>query len=154
MSHTCLSDPVKLGPGMWTAIHQLASNIQSYADLHYAIQTIELYINRFKCMECRKHAQAYIQKNPLRQVLECNHKNHKGGIERCLFHYTWVFHDIVNQRLKKARMDEETAWSCHSGGGFDVCDDKCGEHDAYEAKATPQEAKPVFFVKSVPHTQK
>jgi hypothetical protein len=101
-----LSDPVKLGPGIWYTIHikaKLATNEkakQEFVDYMYLLH------DEFPCLNCRKHIQEYMSSHPFDLFENMTNEN---GKEIGMFKWTWMFHNAVNTRLNKPYLDWETA---------------------------------------------
>lgn len=136
-----LEDPKYFGSGVWFCIHTVAAQVKTYNDLVQAIKHIEGIIDNLKCGKCRHHAHEYLRKHPLKQCLDCKHTAHKGGIARCLFHWTVDFHNTVNAFLGKPIIGYDLAYTFYSEPTFEVCNTDCGsdktEGDKHEAKFVP-----------------
>ena len=122
MSHEhSSSDPKYIGPGTWSALHTMASNSK---DPKVFFEQLRIIVDNFKCMDCRKHAQEYLQEHPFDMYFTM--KDSKGrliGPAR----YMWEFHNTVNRRLGKPLLDWETAWNLYSQPDFGICAAGCGE---------------------------
>jgi hypothetical protein len=129
------------GPGIWYCIHTKASKVKNYNDMLDAIKDIRMYIEGFKCENCRGHATEYEKSHPLKNCLECKHQSHKGGLEMCLFKWTVDFHNAVNARLNKPVIGYEMAYEFYSDKMYIPCDTGCGSEKETKTQ--------VYFTKSV-----
>jgi len=127
-----ISDPKKIGPGVWGTWHALTLKQTSLEDKKILMTTIQWTIETFKCLVCRAHAIEYLADNPFPQLS-------KNGEE--LFIWTIDFHNVVNERLGKEYIDIEDAKKIWSGEN--VCLQDCdGEHPIdIEVMVTDEERK-------------
>ena len=108
------SDPTVFGPGLWFSIHTYAIRATTKARKHAFIDYMEMIAESLKCETCRMHATKYITENPMDRYIDD------------LFRWTWIFHNAVNQRLKKEELDYNTAHKLYANADTGICRSDCG----------------------------
>ena len=120
-----LSKPVKtvseiVGPGYWDNMHRLARYVRTDDDAKLVIGTIRNMELTFPCENCRKHIAEYLKQFPIEKVAA---SYDQYGYNLGYFKWTWVFHSVVNQRLKKTNLDYEAALGVYST--VETCNNTC-----------------------------
>ena len=101
-----MSDPVRIGPGIWFNIHMKAKKATDEKGKKEFIDDMYMYYDEFPCGNCREHIQEYMNTHSFEPFM--NMKNDKGR-EIGMFKWAWMFHNAVNTRLKKPYVEWETA---------------------------------------------
>jgi hypothetical protein len=102
------------GPGLWIAMHFMAARCKDEADKITLVKYIRMLTENMGCVWCRQHAKEYINEHPLRASWDN------------LFKWTVVFHNAVNERLKKPIMSLDDAAKIYMGNS-EVCTAECDE---------------------------
>lgn len=113
-----LSDPEIWGPGVWFNIHLFAAKANDTESKEFFITFINITVENLPCLQCRKHASQYLKHNPLIGFLT---DSDSDG----LFRWSWIFHNVVNTRLRKTQM----SWNVAHDMFYDkhgVCAGDCG----------------------------
>jgi len=113
-----LSDPKVFGPGMWSSIHIYAAEATTPERKNCFIDFITVLFSNLKCLNCRQHATAYLERHPPRDVID-----EPDG----LFRWTWMMHNVVNRRLGKPELSFEEASKLFLNGDEGVCAVNCGD---------------------------
>lgn len=106
-----LSDPKKIGPGVWYSIHvkaKLATNPVTKEDF---VKEIDFHYHNFPCANCREHIQEYVDTHPLKPFYTLIDEN---GIDVGLFKWSWYFHNTVNRRLGKPYLSWDDAYEMYN----------------------------------------
>ncbi|SNW62931.1 ERV/ALR sulfhydryl oxidase [Orpheovirus IHUMI-LCC2] len=114
----------KDGPPTWYIFHSnalVADESNSDQEKNCFISQFKTTCYNFRCLNCRKHATEYIEKNPIEPM-----KN----VEYGLFKYTFTFHNTVNKRIGKAIIDYETAFNMYKNRDDAACSIICGASEA------------------------
>tara|TARA_B100000401_G_C52813910_1_gene725613 strand:- start:3759 stop:4208 length:450 start_codon:yes stop_codon:yes gene_type:complete len=80
------------GKFTWALFHTCAAKINVEQEIPNLITMIELVCANLPCPDCRLHAKTYLQKNPIRKIV-----NNKDS----LIKYLHEFHNVVNLRTRK-----------------------------------------------------
>lgn len=129
-----ISNPKKIGPGVWGNWHTLTLKHTSIEEKKILMTVIRWTIETFPCLECRGHAMDYLADNPF-PVLS------KNGDE--LFIWTVDFHNTVNDRLGKEYIDVEDAKKLWSGEN--VCLQDCDGEPTVDIEVKPSEEEKASF---------
>jgi hypothetical protein len=120
-----LSDPIKIGPGVWYSIHvkaKLATTSDTKEDF---FKEIYFHYHNFPCANCRSHIQRYVDTHPLEEFHTMIDEN---GVDVGPFKWTWYFHNSVNKRLGKPYLSWNEAYKMYEldEGNIKPCTD-CGD---------------------------
>jgi hypothetical protein len=92
-----INDPSYTGPGKWTCMNIIASEIFSDEDEINAIKTIKIILDNMNC-SCSDHIRAYMLNHNIDNSRGIKDKNGRYiGVAK----YIWLFHNNVNIRLNK-----------------------------------------------------
>ena len=143
-----LSEPQVFGPGGWFFMHRLAAKVSNKEEMLRFIEVIKVYLTGLKCEQCHTHANAYEKSHPLDMLLKCDHKDHKGGIERCCYNWTWKFHTMVNERLKKVNVSEDDSYFFYRSDES-VCSKNCGQIMAHQPQTKSSGEKSISLFRAI-----
>jgi len=107
------SDPKVFGPKLWNRLHISARNAISDLQKRNFITYFYQEINNIPCETCRSRALEYIRQNPItiNPIIR-----DPSGVDATVFHYTWTFHNLVNEHLNKPQLTWEQACSLYRVG--------------------------------------
>jgi hypothetical protein len=123
MDTNALSDPQKIGPGIWFTLHFLAINALTNDEIEHIIKFIEQLALEFPCEDCAKHFQEYLEKNPITKTLNFDKDADFNSDE--LFKWVNAFHNAVNIRTQKTPVQHEEVQKFYALLGDYRCID-CG----------------------------
>lgn len=89
------------GPGEWYIIH--LSALKAPDERKY-FSFIRFILSTLPCEICRTHSEEYLKNNNLE-----NYKTNFVKEEERYFYWSWKFHNSVNERLGKRKVDYENA---------------------------------------------
>lgn len=118
--NTFPSKPEVAGPGLWLAIHLMASNIKNDLDKTAFIKFMKILASNLPCPACRQHMTQYLIDNPLEIHFD---------VDDGFFIYSINFHNYVNRRLGKPLMEYEEAVAIYRKEPDQVCTINCGDED-------------------------
>lgn len=95
-----IDEPHIFGPGYWRMLHQDAYDAETKEEIEFFIKRLARRLGTIPCGICREHALKYLAENPIER-----YRGVKGGV----FKWTVDFHNAVNARLGKLKVDLETA---------------------------------------------
>lgn len=107
-----ISDPKKVGPGIWYLIHSRSLKTVTMAQKQAYAQFVQETVTDIRCEDCKGHALKYIQNNPMHPYF--NVKDVKTGAEIGCFKWSFLFHNDVNRRLGKHELDFDTAFMLYA----------------------------------------
>jgi hypothetical protein len=93
-----VSDPQKIGIGIWISIHFKAKHAIDDVTKKEFIEYMHMWSEEFPCGTCRGHIQEYLRDHPFEPYM--NLKDDKGR-DIGMFRWSWLFHNAVNLRLHK-----------------------------------------------------
>jgi len=117
------TNPALIGPGLWFAIHNMAINATTDQLINCFIEfTTQLIINH-PCQECRTNGTIYLTNNPIDnyKIYVDENTDRKIG----MFYWSFLFHNVVNKRLRKPELDWDTAWNLYADTSAS-CTADCG----------------------------
>lgn len=85
-------DPKKDGRVIWQTIHLLAANAVSMEQRAAYVQFIMSLPTLYPCKKCRIHTGEFLKKNPITRYSDS---------AQLLLYWSWLFHESVNDKLKK-----------------------------------------------------
>ena len=103
------------GPGIWYVIHSLSIDIENDYELDNFREYFINIINNLPCPECKKHANEYYDKNPIKYALLGKYVggNYYYDFPVGVFEWTWSFHNFVNFHIGKDMLEFDTALSLY-----------------------------------------
>jgi len=107
------SDPKVFGPKLWNRLHISARNAISDIQKRSFITYFYQEINNIPCETCRTRALEYIRQNPI--TIDPIIRD-PAGMDATVFHYTWIFHNLVNEHLNKPQLTWEQACALYRVG--------------------------------------
>ena len=116
-----ISDPGKVGPGIWYVFFEQAISSKTKEEQKEFISLMKNIIDRMRCPVCKEHALKYLAENPPDKYLNITLP---GGENIGMFKYVWKFKKAVNKRLGKPEMDWDTAYGIYSKPES-VCTEVC-----------------------------
>ena len=123
---TFSTNPAVTGPGLWFFLHLKAYHATTEDNALELINDLWLLAKKHPCIVCRKHMGIYLNKHPPRDHIEyIDNTGRNVGI----FRYTWLFHNFVNQHLKKPIMSFDDAISQFEINEDVPCTEGCGGYD-------------------------
>lgn len=117
------SDPEVFGPGTWMSIHTYALDATTPERKKEFAHYIRVITSNLKCDTCKMHATKYVQDHPPERFF--NIKDEKSHAEIGCFKWSWIFHNDVNERIGKKKLDFNTALMMYVSSG-NTCTD-CGK---------------------------
>lgn len=153
MNQKILSDPVKIGPGLWIFIHLKAKNAVDPKGKEEFMSDMNLYYQEFPCAKCRGHLREYMDTHPFEPFMNMKDTN---GREIGLFKWTWMFHNAVNTRLHKPYLDWQTVYEMYELDKNEITPCvSCGEEEVPILKTDKSKIIQGYFLKKgVPETLK
>lgn len=133
MDVTVFSDPVKIGPGIWFAMHTDA--IKATTDSLKS--AFDIYVNalcdNFKCKKCQPHFRKFIDTHPF-----INYWNIYDELGRDIgfFKWTWELHNQVNKFLGKYQPTLQEAYDFFSNNEAGACFN-CGATAVHSTESAP-----------------
>lgn len=96
-------NPKKIGPGLWFLIHSAAWRSKKREDKIFFCKLIYQLAEDIRCSKCQSHFKEYLKKNPpeLCYAIKDNDKY------PWLFKWTFEFHNSVNERTGKKKLEFE-----------------------------------------------
>lgn len=110
----------KFYSGVWHSIHVTAAWCNTPKKIAFFKDWIREMQSKLSCEECRDHMIKYIEENPPDNAAN-------------MFVWSWEFHNAVNARLGKPKLEYEPAMKLYIEGGVRLCNEGCGTGDT----ATP-----------------
>ena len=93
-----VSDPERIGTGLWISIHLKAKHAIDEKSKEEFIDYMYLLGAEFPCGKCRGHLQEYLRDHPFEPYMNLvDEKGHPIGLQK----WSWQFHNAVNLRLHK-----------------------------------------------------
>ena len=144
--HEIIGKPSVFGPGKWSDIHTMAKWATTPERITAFINYIELIINTLPCSVCRGHANNYYGTNPPSKY--SNYVNEEGR-NIGMFYWSWIFHNTVNQRLRKPLVDLDVAFALYPDYNQNVpCSGNCG-NETTEPSTDTKPGTPMYPIQ--PH---
>lgn len=100
-----LSNPEKIGPGIWIFMHIKAVYAQTKELKDQFISDLYILSAEFPCANCRTHIQAYLKNHPFEPYMDLTDET---GEQVGMSKWAWQFHNAVNSRLGKPLMEWHT----------------------------------------------
>lgn len=122
MDGSTYTDPVKVGPGLWFAIHTMAVKAVNEQLKEAFVTNINALCDAHRCTMCRTHMRKFLDSHSLKNYWHV--KDHKGN-DVGFFKFTWEMHNEVNRFLRKHLPTLEEAYNYYSDAEAGVCTD-CG----------------------------
>jgi hypothetical protein len=97
----CFKDPKKFGPGIWFVIHSFAWKTRKREDKIFFCKLIYELSEDLRCSKCQEHFKEYLRNNPPELCFAINDES----TIPYLFKWSWNFHNSVNERIGKQKMD-------------------------------------------------
>lgn len=109
-----VSDPEKIGSGLWISIHLKAKHAIDEKSKEAFIDYMFLLGEEFPCGKCRGHLQEYLRDHPFEPYMNLeDEKGHQIG----MFKFSWLFHNAVNLRLHKPFVTWQNALAMYYSEG-------------------------------------
>jgi len=103
-----ISNPVVFGAGRWEILHSYASLCKTpEKKKEFATFVENVFGPTIKCLECRNHFLAMLEKYPVPFGSRRHPRGREWGEEDSVFKWTYSVHNIVNNRLNKPIMPWE-----------------------------------------------
>lgn len=117
-----LTLPDQIGQGKWDTIHSESVLADDETKQKTFCQLIRNMCKTFPCADCKKHFSDYLEKNPPEKYIGVKVRvdNKMENIGMAL--WAWIFHNVVNTRLKKPIMTWDNFKSVWIDG-IDFCDE-------------------------------
>lgn len=108
-SKTHLSMPHVFGPGRWDILHSYAKMCKTIEDKKQFANFVEnIFAPTIKCLECRNHFNAMLMEYPVPFSSRLYKSNNVWTELDSSFKWSWMVHNIVNERLNKPQISFET----------------------------------------------
>ena len=143
-----ITNPKYIGPGVWYDMHILGKNAIAPASKKLFIDYMNVLAKTFSCMECRTHIIAYMKINPFKPYLTVKNEE---GVEVGLFKWSWLFHNVVNRRIRHPEVSWEKAYSLYysdEGVCMSNCTGYSNEHETEESEHVNEDLEEDFSSKS------
>ena len=79
-------DVKKIGPGWWDMAHRISGDVKTPTERLRALMVSKYAVEKFPCLECREHIQAYEKLYPLSRVAPAYDSE---GRDLSLFKWWW-----------------------------------------------------------------
>ena len=116
----------EIGPSIWDTMHSFATQVTNQKKFQAFLLFIASIKELLPCEECRRHfilfAQKMLDKNSDLYIYNFNYKN---GV----FYWTWLVHNMVNERLGKPNFPYKTAYKMYYKSNNNVCKESCKFHN-------------------------
>ena len=114
------SKPERVGPGVWTMWMLMSVHSEDKLSRLWVCKQIRLFVDYFKCNDCKPHAVLYLVENPPEDHIET---------ADLLFEWVVTFMNNVNKRIGKLTYNKDILHKQFTDPTFMVCTAGCGHSD-------------------------
>jgi hypothetical protein len=138
MDLSIFTDPVRIGPGIWFALHTQALKATTDKLKDAFILNVNAICDNFKCKKCQPHFRKFIDTHNLKNYWKIFDSK---GRDIGFFKWTWELHNQVNHFLKKYEPGLQEAYDYFSDTEAGACFDCGGAQPAHPEQPKPEVSK-------------